>query len=125
MHAGAVFASFDAFIRENSFAALPRAPAGFSLRQVAAMPQEQVRLITDRSGNALLVLCLSGDIYRIALPDGTPTRILEGTKIAAGAQFLGIALDDAGRLYLVGNRFDFDVTPAMNHVTIYRTAPLA
>jgi glucose/arabinose dehydrogenase len=53
--------------------------------------------------------------------------VLEAKNYSEGGegQFLGIALDHLGRLYLVGNRFDFSVDPAVYHVTIYRTdAPL-
>jgi glucose/arabinose dehydrogenase len=116
--------------KEQPYAPLPTAPKGFSIRQVAAMPESPVRVITDKEGKSLYVLCVNGDVYRIALPDGAPAKILDGAKYSGAdaqhQQFLGIALDAEGRLYLVGNHFDFDAKPAMNHATVYRTdVPLA
>src|SRR5438477_201850 len=81
-------------------------PKGFSIRQVAAMPQEPVRVISDPAGTSLYVLCLGGDVYRIVLPGGEPTRVLESAKYAEPGQFLGVCLDNDGRMYLVGNSFD-------------------
>jgi glucose/arabinose dehydrogenase len=118
-------AAVDPTTRQTPYAPLPTMPAGWSIRELAAMPQMPVRVVGDNSGATLYVLCLSGDVYRIALPDGPPVQILEAAKYAppgpAGGQFLGIALDDDGRLYLVGNRFDLDAVPQMNHATVYRT----
>jgi glucose/arabinose dehydrogenase len=111
--------------KETPYAPLPAMPPGWSVRQVAAMPHHPVRVIGDDRGASLYVLCLSGDLYRIALPNGPPIRVLEVAKYAprapGGAQFLGIALDRGGRLYIVGNRFDLDFVPQMNHTTVYRT----
>src|SRR5439155_8752590 len=122
-HAAQVFASFDQFIAANGYAPLPAAPKGFSIRQVAAMPDSPVRLISNPGATMLYVLCLSGDIYSITLPDGPPNKILEGAKYADGGsgQFLGIALAHDGRMYLVGNRFDFNVKPFMNFITVYHS----
>ena len=124
-HAYRVYSSFEQFIANNSFAPLPRPPAGWSIRQVAAMQEQAVRVIASADAKALYVLTLDGDVYQIDLPGGPPKRILERKKFAGDGsmQFMGLALDRQGRLYLVGNRYDWDARPQMSHVTIYRTAP--
>jgi glucose/arabinose dehydrogenase len=120
-----VYHRFEEFIDANAFAPLPAPPKGFQIRTLAAMPVEVTRLAMHPNGNVLLVLARSGDVYAIDLPHGQPRCILKAAEFASGKSedFLGITIDKQGRLYLVGNRSDWDATPSMNHVTIYRTPP--
>jgi glucose/arabinose dehydrogenase len=107
----------------RDYAPLPPAPAGFSIREVARMPDRPVKITTDAAGAVLYVLCISGDVYRVDLPDGPPTRVLDHATFAPQGQWLfqGLCLDGDGRMYVVGNRTDMDAKPyAMNHVTIFR-----
>jgi hypothetical protein len=117
------FTSFDAFIVANAFAPLPRAPAPFQLRQLAALTFQPTALASDRQGRHLYLLAGDGDVHRIELATRRMERILHGRDYAGEGQwtFMGIALCPQDRLYLVGNRTDLEATPAMNHVTLFRS----
>jgi hypothetical protein len=107
------------------YAPLPMPPEGWSIRQVAEMPEQTTRVIATPDAKSLYVLALRGNVYQLDLPSGEPRKILDREKFAPPGswQFLGMCLDRGKRLYLVGNFLDFDARPQMNRVTIYRTAP--
>ena len=114
--------------RDDPYAALPPAPAGFALREIARLPANGLRLATVPGADWLIVLHERGDLYRVTLSTGVVTKLLASEaytdtttgKVAA----LGLTIDSARRLYIVTNR----QTPAkpyhLNRVIIYRTAPL-
>jgi glucose/arabinose dehydrogenase len=106
----------------KTYAPLPKPPQGWSIRELAQMPEKPIKITTDPAGKLMYVLCGNGDVYRIGLPSGTPTRVLDHKTFAQGEWlFQGMCLDNEGRMYLVGNRTDNDAQPyKMNHVTIFR-----
>jgi hypothetical protein len=101
------------------FAPLPKPPNGFQLRQVAEFPTPPVRIASHN--DSIYVLTLDGDLYQLE-----PLKKLVVHDTYAGGdnlQCLGLTIDRDGRFYVVVNAFDFNPTPAMNHVTIFRGAP--
>lgn len=122
-----LYATLDELIAAHDYPSLPRAPAGFTLREVARLPDFPTRLASNGKGGPLFILCQSGNVYRVdpKSANGKPHRVLEaGSYLKAGYWFtLGLTLDAKGRLYLVANERDESVTPVTNRVTIFRTMP--
>jgi glucose/arabinose dehydrogenase len=109
----------------KEYAPLPPAPAGFKLRQLAAMPRAPVRLAGDPDGKRLYVLCEDGDVYRIDLPHGKPTLAIDHSTYLRwgkeGGQCVGLAVARDGRMYVVDNEYDLDARPQMNRAKIFRS----
>lgn len=108
------------------YAPLPKAPEGFTLREVARMPNHPTRIASDGKGKTLYVLCENADVWRVDIASGAVERILNGEDYAhapgENVSCVGMTLDAQRRLYIVAN-LRRDVQPVvMNEVTIYRTA---
>ncbi|QOV87588.1 PQQ-dependent sugar dehydrogenase [Humisphaera borealis] len=123
----ATYKDIDELYAALDYHALPKPPEGFTLCEVARLPDFPTRLASDGKGGPLFVLCQSGDVYRVdrGRDPSLPRRVLEARSyLKAGYWFtLGLMLDPDGRLYVVANERDDTVTPVMNRVTIFRTAP--
>jgi glucose/arabinose dehydrogenase len=120
------FDSFQEFLDGNAFAPLPEPPAGFELRQLAVMPKSPVRLVADRDGKFLYVLCDDGTVYCIDLTTDQMQKVIEPSQYGkdSDGSFMGITIDRDGRMYMVGNHADGNQKPMQNVVTVYRTAPV-
>jgi hypothetical protein len=118
------FCAITSLAATAPYAPLPAPPAGFAIREVARFDENPVRIISDTTGKSLYVLAIEGNVYKIDLPDGKPRKIIDHASYTAhqgGVQTMGFCLDRDGRMYIVENAFDMDATPAMNHVTIFRS----
>src|SRR5262245_44224784 len=106
------------------YAPLPTPPPGFDLREVARFDENPVRVTSDPAGNSLYVLAIQGNVYKIDLPTGSPRKIIDHATYSShngDRQTMGFCFDRDRRIYIVENAFDMDATPAMNHVTIFRS----
>lgn len=105
------------------FPRLPKAPAGFVVREVVQLPQECTRVTSDGRGKTLYALSAAGDVFRIDVATGKLDSVIAGKDYAGttGVTAQGITLDSKGRLYTVVNVADESVKPAMHRVTIFRT----
>jgi len=107
------------------YAPLPKAPEGFTLREVVRMPNHPTRMASDGKGKVLYVLCENGDVWRVEIANGALQRILAGDDYACPegghVTCTGLMLDEQRRLYIVVNYFH-DVQPyVLDEVTIFRT----
>ena len=108
---------------------LPAAPAGFTLREVARLPQKAVRMASDGTGREILLLSENGDVRRLDLSTGAIRPVFlakdyltrrEG-DLGGPLFVLAMTFDRRGRLLIAANQQDAAVKPAVNTVTIYRT----
>jgi len=119
------FPTFEALVKANAYLPLPKPPEGFTLREVARMPNHPTRLISDGKGQALYALCFNGDVWKIDIATGALKQILFGPNyldLKLGDTFIvGATLDPQNRLYLVSNQRNETVNPVNAEVIIYRT----
>ncbi|HUR57576.1 MAG TPA: c-type cytochrome [Opitutaceae bacterium] len=117
-------------LRDDSvYAPLPKAPAGYTLREVARLPQKAARMASDGTGRQLFLLSENGDVMLLDVASGNvrphlaADSYLERRPGDVGAPLFVIAmtLDREGRLYLGSNQQNDATLPVQNIVTIYRT----
>jgi mono/diheme cytochrome c family protein len=68
------FPTFEKLQQANTYPALPPPPAGFTLREVARLPQRGVRMASDGEGRVLYVLIENGDVFRAKILSRGRTR---------------------------------------------------
>lgn len=121
----AQFADLKALIDASAFAPLPKPPDGFTLREVARLPNFPSRLASDGTGRVLYVLGVTGDVWRLEPATGALKQILFADKYLdpdiPDRMLVGMTLDKKGRLYLVANQRDERPKIVTNRVVIYRT----
>ncbi len=121
----AQFADLKALIDASAFAPLPKPPDGFTLCEVARLPNFPSRLASDGTGRVLYVLGVTGDVWRLEPATGALKQILFADKYLdpdiPDRMLVGMTLDKKGRLYLVANQRDERPKIVTNRVVIYRT----
>ena len=114
--------------KTDPFAPLPKAPAGFKLREVVRLPVHGVRLATMPGVDWLLVLNNAGELFRLDPATGNLVRLLSAKDYAdvsaGGIDAYGMTIDAAKRLYVVTNQRVAEQPYHVNRVVIYRSAPL-
>ncbi len=119
------FPTYDALVKACNYAPLPKPPEGFTLREVARLPANPVKLAGDGAGQVLYVLANNGDVWRVEVPTGAFKLVLKGDRYTDAAlgniSALGLVLDRERRLYIAVNQRNEAVTPVMDEVTIFRT----
>ncbi len=119
------FKTYDELVKASGFAPLPKAPEGFTLREVVRLPDNPTRLATDEKCKVLYVLCNNGNVWRVDVASGTFRLLLRGEryldKKLGEPSCLGLALDAQRRLYIVANQRNETVTPVACEVSIFRT----
>jgi glucose/arabinose dehydrogenase/cytochrome c5 len=123
------FKTFAALVAATTFQPLPKAPAGWTVREVAPLPEFCTRFASNGSGT-VYVLAQSGGVYYLDRASGTvvslikPADYLDLTRGDVVA--LGMAQSTDGRLWIVTNqRLDKGLEQVTNEVVIYRTSELA
>lgn len=118
------FPTFELLTKASAFAPLPKAPAGWTVREVVQLPEFCTRLARLGDGSAL-ALAQKGNVYQV---DGAARTL--ALRIPAAAYLepergdpvtMGLTLDSDGRLYIVANRRMAETRPMTNEVSIYRT----
>ena len=129
VRAASRIATFEKLKGDSVYPALPPAPEGFTLREVARLPQKAARIASDGKGQTLFLLSETGDVFILDVASGhvrqhlAANSYLERRPGDLGPPLFVIAmtLDREGRLYLGSNQQNESTLPAQNIVTIYRT----
>ena len=111
--------------RLSSYAPLSAAPAGWTLRQVAELPEFCTRL-AGHEGH-YYVLAQNGTVYLLDVAQGAVTPIIRAAEYLDTARgdlsTMGMTEGPDGRLWIVSNQRLKETTPYLNEVVIYRTEP--
>lgn len=126
------FPTFASLQRATAYAPLPPPPDGFTLREVARLPAQGVRLASNGQGEVLFVLAANGDVFRLAPAIGELRQVLWATRylekrpgdLGPPVFVLGMTMDREQRLYIASNQQNETTKPVQNIVTIYRTGPM-
>lgn len=121
--------SFEKLEGDSAYPPLPKAPEGFTVRELVRLPQKGVRLASDGRGKKLFVLSENGDVSLVDVATGDTRQIIVANNylerrpgdIGQPLFLIGMALDREGRLYLSSNQQNEATEPVQNIVTIYRT----
>ncbi len=122
------FPTVEKLFAAMQFAPLPKPPAGYELRELARLPEDEfgTRMAT-RDGHVWL-LTQKGTVLLLdpktsaLLPVITPADYLDTTR---STQTLGITVGPDGRLWLTSNQqLKRPDTYPLNEVTIWRTPPV-
>ena len=124
------FRTFERLKAANNFPPLPEPPEGFTLREVARMPSNPLRIVSDGQGSTLYVLTgNNGDVWRVDPQVGYLRQILWGERylerrpgdMGDPSILVGMAMDRERRLYIASNQQNNSNRPVQNIVTVYRT----
>jgi glucose/arabinose dehydrogenase/mono/diheme cytochrome c family protein len=119
------FKSYDELVKATAFAPLPQPPDGFSVREVAQLPEFCTRLATRGDGQPVYVLSQKGSVFLLDASAGTLLPVIRAADYLSGdVSAYGLHHAPDGRLYLVTNRRDNTKSPPENEVVVWRTAPL-
>ncbi len=120
------FPTYEALKAAASYAPLPKAPEGFSIREVVRFTENPVRLATKPGARELYVLSEPGNIWTVDPRTARLQQVLRGEEYTEPKRghvgTLGFTFDKSGRLFVSSNR-RLDTQPFVtNEVTIYRSA---
>jgi glucose/arabinose dehydrogenase/mono/diheme cytochrome c family protein len=130
VRAKTAYPTFESLREIATYAPLPKAPEGFTLREVARLPANCVRMASDGKGNVIYLLNERGDVYRLNPKTGVVKQVLWAQKylekrpgdIGGPLFVLGMTFDKEGRLYIASNQQNEATLPVQNIVTIYRSS---
>jgi mono/diheme cytochrome c family protein/glucose/arabinose dehydrogenase len=110
----------------GDFRPLPPAPAGFTVRELARLPDFATRLASDGRGGPLFVLSQYGTVWRFDVATGIFKSIVSpkelGSQKPGDIETLGLLLDPQGRLWISVNHRINAKPLVLNEVTIFRTS---
>lgn len=123
------FPTFEKLQEASAYAPLPKAPPGFTLREVVRMTTHGVRLASDGTGRVIYVLIENGDVWRLEPGTGNFRQLLSARRYLdhqpgdtpSPLFVLGMTYSKDGRLYIASNQPNNLKPPFQNRVTIYRT----
>jgi glucose/arabinose dehydrogenase/mono/diheme cytochrome c family protein len=130
VRAKTAFRTFERLRAANTFPPLPAAPEGFTLREVARMPSNPLRIASDGEGKLLYLLTgNNGDVWRLDPHNGYLRQVLWGERylerrpgdMGGPVILVGMTMDKERRLYIASNQQNNSTRPVQNLVTIYRT----
>ncbi len=114
--------------KPDPYAPVPMPPAGFRVREVAQLPVNCVRLAAMPGTRWIFVLNDGGELFRLEPATGNLVRVLAAKDFADLApgkiDALGMTIDSRRRLYLATNQRVAARPHQLNHIVIYRSAPL-
>lgn len=119
------FPTFAKLSAAAQYRPLPHPPEGFSVSELARLPDFATRMTSDGRGRRLFVLGLHGTVWSVDLGTKKFNPILntgdwEGLQ-ASEFSTLGVALDSNTNLWLTANQRVEGSPYATNEVSIYRT----
>lgn len=118
--------TFEDLKAASDFRPLPKAPEGFTLRELARLPDFATRLASDGKGKTLYVLGQTGSVWRLDVESGSFKQLIRpknfpGVK-PGPIQTLGMTRDSEGRLWITMNQ-RVNATPfVLNETGIFRTS---
>ncbi len=119
------FPTYGVLVKAAAYPSLPKAPAGFTLREVVRLTDHGHRLAMARDGRSLYVLGGRGEVWRVEISTGKMTPILRSEDyIDAGLGdpgTVGFTFDSQRRLYVVVDQRADKGPLVTNNVTIFRT----
>jgi glucose/arabinose dehydrogenase/mono/diheme cytochrome c family protein len=124
------FPTYERLLAATTYAPLPAAPEGFTLREVVRMTSHGVRMASDGTGRVLYVLTEQGDVWRLEPATGNFRQMLWAKNYLdrkpgdtpSPLFVLAMAMSKDGRLYIGSNQPNQASRPYQNRVTIYRTS---
>jgi hypothetical protein len=124
---GRQYGSIEAMKSAAAYSDLPKPPAGWTIRELARMPDRVTRVASDGAGRWLYALCcFGGDVYRVDADSGRLTlAVAAKTYVVPGENIIaGLTQDQQNRLYVVVNHKDTSTSIYQNQVTIFRSDPV-
>lgn len=128
LRANCRFPTFEALTAANAYKPLPPAPEGFTLGEVARLPDFATRLTSNGRGGPVYVLGQSGSVWRV---DPVAHKLIPLLQPAdypdvqpGGFGTLGFTLDAEQRLWITMNQRVEGGPLVSNVVSIYRTGRL-
>lgn len=120
------FKTYEALVKANAYAELPKAPAGFALRELYRLPEFATRMASDGRGLKLYVLGQGGSVSRLDIGARKWTNLIHAEDyidVSRGDPgTLGLAMGPGGHLWITCNQRNGATEPLVtNEVTIYRT----
>jgi glucose/arabinose dehydrogenase/mono/diheme cytochrome c family protein len=125
------FPTFDALVRGCEYQPLPNPPAGYSVREVVRLPEEEfgTRLAGDGKSPNVYMLTQAGAIWQLNAESGAlerlfkPSDYLEPSR--GGINALGLCLGPDRRLWITTNQqIKQKESFPLNEVVVYRTPPI-
>lgn len=120
------FPTFAALKAASDFRELPAPPPGFSIAELARLPDFATRLASDGKGRKLYVLGETGTVWRLDVEAGNFKPIIRPRDYpgmpAASLQTLGMTIDPQGRLWITANARVNAQPLVLNEVGIFRTS---
>ena len=102
------FPTYEALQAAASYAPLPKAPEGFSIREVVRLTENPVRLATRPGSRELYVLSEPGNIWSVDPRTARVQQVLRGLDYVEPKRghvgTLGLTFDKTGRLFITSNR---------------------
>jgi glucose/arabinose dehydrogenase len=119
------FPTYERLQTAASYAPLPKAPDGFSIREVVRFTENPVRSAARPGSKDLYVLTERGNVWWVELPGGRVQQVVRGEEYVepkrGSVGTLGFTFDKTGRLFVTSNR-RLETKPFVtNEVTIYRS----
>ena len=125
------YPTYAALLAATAYQPLPKAPEGWTLREVAQLPELSVRLASRGPGSPVYVLAQSGGIYQLDTTSKAVSPIIRPDEYGIGEQgefgSTGMTVDAGGGLWVVTNQrlgSDQDDRMYMNSVVIWRSTEL-
>ncbi len=119
------FPTYEKLIAAAQFRPLPPAPDGFTLSELARLPDFATRLAGDGKGKRLYVLGQHGMVWSLDLATRKFTSIIIPSDLGglqpSESSSLGLALDGEQRLWMTVNQRVESKPLVTNEVSIYRT----
>jgi len=121
------FPTYAALVKSTAYQPLPKAPAGFTLREVVQLPEFCTRLAGD--GRAVYVLGQNGGVFALDVAAGALVPMIKPEEYLDRKRgdlvTLGMTVDGEGRLWVVSNqKLTKDVPVYTNEVVIWRTSEM-
>ncbi len=121
------FKTYDDLVRATAFQPLPEPPEGWTVREVAQLPEFCTRLASNGKGRGVYVLAENAGVYFLDPVNGALMQIILRSDYSeasrGGLNALGMAQDAEGRLWVVTNQ---QIKPpgelVTNEVSFYRTS---
>ncbi len=119
------FPTYADLVKSTAYQPLPKAPAGFILREVVQLPEFCTRLAGG--GQTVYVLAQNGGVYALDAAAGALTPVIQAAEYLDPKRgdlvTLGMTLDGDGRLWVVSNqKLTKDVPVYTNEVVIWRSS---